>query len=384
MTTNSSSTSSAIAFFNADTSKQCQDILTHLTNKGYQLSNIGATEDKQHLITDSSYDVIISLDPIQDLEFFRILRDQSPNASHQRPLLVLITEGFTGEIPTDWADIILPPIPQYIDYQLQTVLRLRSETSALRQQNQILKTEVSQLKDDIKEQKHSSEAVEILKNAIVRNVSHELKTPLLQVKSAVAMLAEDSTENDLIAYATGATARLEILVKNITLLGTSLDINLGPVIVRDAIEYARRNIGRIWEHRNEAGRLKLHIEDNLPPVRVDKQGLNTVLQLLIDNALKFSKDVNDNDVVEIAVTKHDSQVKIAIRDYGIGIPQNQLESIFEIFYQIDASSTRPYGGTGVGLAIVKLILDGHDCVIYVESTVGEGSTFWFMLPTVDI
>lgn len=380
MTTNSSGINSAIAVFNAEASTQHKDILSYLSNKGYQLSTISTPEDKKRLTENTAYDAIISLTPASDLEYFRIFHEQSPDDPYLRPLLVVISEDFEGNLPTDYADIILPPIAKYIDYQLQTVLRLRTETTALRKKNQTLKSEISQLRCDLKDQKHSSDAVEILKNAIVRNVSHELKTPLLQVKAAVALLAEDSTENDLIAYATNATARLELLVKNITLLGTSLDINPSPVIVRDAIEYARRNIGRIWEHRNESGRLKLNVEENLPPTLVDKQGLSTVLQLLIDNALKFSKDD-----VKISATRHDSAfIKIVVEDNGIGIAQDQLDSIFEIFYQIDASSTRRYGGTGVGLAIVKLILDGHECVIHVESTVGEGSVFWFMLPIAEI
>lgn len=373
------STNPAIALFSAETSVWYQDIVSYLTNKGYHLNTVTTLEAKQSFVVSSSLDAIVSLTPATDLEFFRVFRDQSLKDPNLRPLLVLVAENFDGDIPYEWADIILPPIPKYIDYQLQTVLRLRAETTTLRLQNHELSGEVKNLKQKLKQQQHSSNAVEVLKNAIVRNVSHELKTPLLQVKSAVSLLAEDSTEKDLIAYATGATARLETLVKNITLLGSSLDINPGPVIVRDAIEYARRNIGRIWEHRNETGRIKLFIGEHLPPVFVDKQGLSTVLQLLIDNALKFSKQD-----VEVHAIKEDSWVKIAVKDTGIGIAKDQLESIFEIFYQIDASTTRRYGGTGVGLAIVKLILDGHDCVINVDSTEGKGSIFWFMLPAVTL
>ena len=361
-----------VALFTAETTTWNENILTYLTDKGYQLSTITTPEEKQNQVNKKSVDAIISLTPTTDLEFFRLVRDSSTEEDHLRPLLILITDDFEGDLPYQWADIILPPNPQYIDYQLRTVLRLRHE-------NTTLNKKISELNEQLKTQQESTNAVEVLKNAIVRNVSHELKTPLLQVKSAVALLAEDSKEADLIDYATGATARLETLVKNITLLGSSLDVNPGPVIVRDAVEYAKRNIRRIWEHRNSMERIELHVETNLPPVLADKQGLSTVLQLLIDNGLKFSEKN-----VEVYAELIDKEIKITIRDHGIGIAQNQLDSIFDIFYQIDPSSTRRYGGTGVGLAIVKLILDRHDCIIHVLSEENKGSKFWFNLPIVEL
>ena len=361
-----------VALFTAETTPWNENILTYLTDKGYQLSTITSLEGKQDHVNKQSVDAIISLTPATDLEFFRLVHDSSTPENHLRPLLVLITDDFEGNLPYEWADIILPPNPKYIDYQLRTVLRLRNENTTLSQK-------ITELNEQLKTQQESTNAVEVLKNAIVRNVSHELKTPLLQVKSAVALLAEDSKEADLIDYATGATARLETLVKNITLLGSSLDVNPGPVIVRDAVEYARRNIRRIWEHRNSMNRIELHVEANLPPVLADKQGLSTVLQLLIDNGLKFSEKN-----VDVYVESLDKEIKITIRDYGIGIAQNQLDSIFDIFYQIDPSSTRRYGGTGVGLAIVKLILDRHDCTIHVLSQENKGSKFWFNLPIFEL
>src|SRR5690606_5375642 len=149
----------------------------------------------------------------------------------------------------------------------------------------------------------------------------ELKTPLLQVKSAVALLAEDVKDEKLADYARGATARLETLVKNITLLGSSLDMNPSPVIVRDAIEYAKRNLGRIWEHVDARDRIKIDIEENLPPVLADKQGLSTALQLLMDNALKFSKE----DITIYVRRSDKTRIEIGVRDQGIGIEQEHID-----------------------------------------------------------
>jgi signal transduction histidine kinase len=122
-------------------------------------------------------------------------------------------------------------------------------------------------------------------------------------------------------------------------------------------------------------RITMKLEANLPAVQADKQGISTVLQLLMDNALKFSKDI-----VEVTAVHVDDQVRVAVVDHGIGIAKDQLGLIFDSFYQVEHSSTRRYGGTGVGLAIAKLILDHHGSQIMVDTEVGKGSTFSFLLP----
>jgi len=234
---------------------------------------------------------------------------------------------------------------------------------------------IRKLEHDLSRQKEQTDQVEILKEAIVRNVSHELKTPLLHVKSAVSLMAEDvGKENKLIRYAENATARLETLVTNITMFGSSLDLNLSPVIARDAVEYAHRNLLRSWESKEQAKRIRLYIDDDLPPVLADRQGLSTILQLLLDNALKFS-----DGTIEVHVHQIEDTIEFAVRDYGIGIHPNNLKSIFESFYQIDPSSTRRYGGTGVGLALVKLLIEKHQSEIKVDSKLDEGSKFSFRL-----
>lgn len=251
----------------------------------------------------------------------------------------------------------------------------------LHEKNRQLLDKINGLQGQIEQQHRSSDEIEVLKNAIVRNVSHELRTPLLQVKSAVSLIAEDVSDQKLVSFAENAMARLETLVKNITMYGQSLDIRLGPIILRDSVEYARRNLGRIWERRSEADRIQLKIADRLPPVLADKQGLSTVMQLLMDNALKFS---GKEQPIEVIGCLREDHIYIAVRDYGIGIAPDKIQDIFESFYQIDYSTTRRYGGMGIGLALVKLILEHHNTQINVDSELGKGSTFWFLLPCVNL
>jgi signal transduction histidine kinase len=102
-----------------------------------------------------------------------------------------------------------------------------------------------------------------------------------------------------------------------------------------------------------------------------------VLMLFLENALKF--DPANQDVI-IAAEVEEEQVRIGVQDHGIGIPEAEFDHIFKEFYQIDSSPTRHFGGSGLGLALAKLLCDMMETPIFVESEVGVGSTFFFYLP----
>lgn len=252
-----------------------------------------------------------------------------------------------------------------------------------------LAAENAALRAQLNAQKRMSGDAELLRNAIVRNVSHELKTPLLQIKSAVAMLAEDrhsesanGSNSKLAEYAMEATVRLEAVVRNITQLADTLDIQPEPMHVHEAVEHALRNLRRSWEFKAQMERIKVELADDLPMVLADKQGLGVTLQLLLDNALKFS-----SKTVRVSARRASSRSKwviVSVRDYGIGIAPDKLEKIFDPFYQVDYSSTRRFGGTGVGLAIVRTILERHHAEIKVKSEIAKGSTFSFALRAAEV
>lgn len=140
-------------------------------------------------------------------------------------------------------DSILPANSPFLMQQLKKIV-------SLYRKNHDLEAKVDTLESDVAKQKRKSSEIELLKNAIVRNVSHELRTPLLQVKSAVSLIGEDASDEKLVNYAKNAVSRLEIHIKNITMLGHSLDINVSPIILRDAIQYAKRDLTRIWTRKS--------------------------------------------------------------------------------------------------------------------------------------
>lgn len=245
---------------------------------------------------------------------------------------------------------------------------LRAEIAALRVENE-------RLSGALARQQQAANDLELLRNAILNNVSHEMKTPLLHVKAAVSNLKEEYGENRLIDYATTATTRLEGIIRNITLLADSLSIRPTPAPIRDSIDQALRSLRRSWEHKDHVERVEVQVDSDLPPVLIDPQAMGIALQLLIDNALKFSKTP-----VQVRAKRTKQGVRVDICDTGIGIAEDQLARIFEPFYQVESGTTRRFSGMGVGLAIVRIILERHQVTIQVKSKPGKGSTFSFVLP----
>jgi signal transduction histidine kinase len=115
----------------------------------------------------------------------------------------------------------------------------------------------------------------------------------------------------------------------------------------------------------------------MPPVRGDAGRLRDVIQNLLDNAVQYTPT---GGRIVVSAKAMNGDVVFEVADNGIGIPQADLERIFERFYRVDDARSREIGGTGLGLAIAKHIVEAHTGRIWVESTVGEGSSFHFSIP----
>lgn len=115
----------------------------------------------------------------------------------------------------------------------------------------------------------------------------------------------------------------------------------------------------------------------MPAVQADPDRLAWVVFQLVDNGIKFTPDGGH---VTLGAQAESDAVAVWVRDTGIGIPPERRAELFEPFHQLDGSMTRRYSGTGLGLALVRLILDAHGAPIRVESVEGAGSTFRFALP----
>jgi len=112
----------------------------------------------------------------------------------------------------------------------------------------------------------------------------------------------------------------------------------------------------------------------------DPGAVDQILTNLVDNAVKYT---DPGGSVDVTIEDHANRLRVRVRDSGIGIPQTDLSRIFERFYRVDKARSRALGGTGLGLSIVKHLVQTMGGEIYVESQLGEGSTFTFTLPLGD-
>jgi signal transduction histidine kinase len=367
-----------LTLITTDCPKWLPEVSTQLGKANYQATIANSTDDAWHIIRAQQPDaLLVAGNQAENLSMFQAIRDELP--PEEQPLLVLLTDQLNHNILPLTADIIAPPNPiDYLERQLRTLIELRAKNAKLKADNDRLQREVEI-------EKQSSGGINLLRNSIVRNVAHELRTPLLQVKAAVGLLAEDMGDSTtLIGLAQRATTRLEGVVQSITMLNELVNETyenraFEAVQLKEVVDSAIRNLRRSWEHKDHVDRIKVQIPTRLSPVWGEKHRLVIVMQLLIDNALKFSEDE-----VEVSAKRVDKDVIISVRDSGIGIPNDKIQHIFDTFYQVDNSSTRPYGGMGIGLAIVRFILERHSTVIEVNTQVGKGSTFSFKLPTANL
>ena len=123
--------------------------------------------------------------------------------------------------------------------------------------------------------------------------------------------------------------------------------------------------------------IKLYITPGLPKVLGDHKRLLQVFINLLDNAIKYTPEGGS---ITVSATSKEKIVQIDISDTGIGISEKDLPRIFERFYRVDKARSRELGGTGLGLSIVKHIIQAHNGQVWVQSTLGQGSTFSFTIP----
>jgi signal transduction histidine kinase len=133
--------------------------------------------------------------------------------------------------------------------------------------------------------------------------------------------------------------------------------------------------------RAAATGVQLHsnVSDTVPSISGDFKRLAQALHQLLDNACKFSESGSEV-FIEPQISEDEEYILLSVTDRGIGIPDEEHDRIFERFYQVDGSPSRRYGGTGLGLALVKEIAEGHNGWVELDSTLGEGSTFTIGLP----
>jgi signal transduction histidine kinase len=245
--------------------------------------------------------------------------------------------------------------------------------------------ENAHLFEEIAQKSRELEIASQHKSQFVANMSHELRTPLAAILGYAELMQEGFYE-PLGQKSLDALTRIRSNGKHLLgLINTVLDIakiesgqftlNMSEYAIESIVETVRSATESLAQNKKLT--LKTDVAKSMPIGLGDEQRLSQVLLNLVGNAIKFT----DTGEVRIAASAINGHFYVSVADTGPGIPEQERTRIFDQFHQVDSSLTKAAGGTGLGLAIAKQIVEMHGGRIWVESTVGEGSTFQMELPT---
>ncbi|MEE8359135.1 MAG: PAS domain S-box protein [Candidatus Hydrothermarchaeales archaeon] len=220
-----------------------------------------------------------------------------------------------------------------------------------------------------------------MKEELITNISHELKTPITVANSSIELVLDDLSPEpyEILLRGKKSLDHLNDLVYDLVEIAKSKE---KPV----KREYTPVNIDEVvnevvFKARYFANKKRVEIEtsvkDDLPLVMGDRPRLYEALMHLVENGIKFN---HVGGKVRISAKPKRDIIEISVKDTGIGIEKEYYDKIFENFFQIDGTIIRKYGGTGIGLALVKNIVEAHGGRVWVESEPGKGSKFTFTLP----
>ena len=274
---------------------------------------------------------------------------------------LVVTRNSVGEFPTEIVDL------------LQTF----AAQSTLAIQNARLFREIEQKSREL-------QVASQHKSQFLANMSHELRTPLNAILGYTELIVDQiygpvpDKIRDVLERVQKSGRHLLSLINDVLDLSKieagQLTLSLNDYTFEEAAQSVATSVGSL------AAEKKLHLLVDVPPGlpvgRGDERRITQVLLNLVGNAIKFT----DAGEVAVRVKVRDAMFEVSVADTGPGIREEDRQKIFEEFQQVDSSSTKTKGGTGLGLAIAKRIVEMHGGRLWVESTVGKGSTFFFSIP----
>ena len=262
--------------------------------------------------------------------------------------------------------------------------QLKEKNQTLQQQNQTLEAVITALQ----KAKQAAEEANSVKSQFMANISHELRTPMNAIIGYSELLKEEAEDlqitglvddidniekagrhlldiiNDVLDFSKIETGKMALCLESIEILNLINDIK---IIVQPLV-------------KNQLNHLEIDCADNIGTMYADLSKVRRILLNLLSNASKFT----ENGTIKLIVSKESEEntqwIKFIVNDTGIGITDEQQQQIFHIFTQADGSSTRKYGGIGMGLTVTKRFVDIMQGTIHVESQLGQGSTFTVRLP----
>jgi signal transduction histidine kinase len=286
---------------------------------------------------------------------------------------------FLGQALLDLKLIDRATLDQSITEQ---IIQLRS---ALQATNRNLERRVQERTAELQEALQRLSQLSQMKANFIANISHELRTPLTHVKGYLELLVTESLgsitdeQRHALQVSQRATGKLQDMIEDLIMFSLA---SRGEM----SMKQEPTDIGRLAKlsvnsalQKGEGRGVSVHatVDDNLPLVQADPEKIGWVLNQLLDNGIKFTPSAGR---VVINIKEEGANlVMVSVIDTGIGIPAERIAEIFEPFHQLDGSSTRHAGGTGLGLSLVRQIVEAHGSMLDAVSMEGKGSTFRFPL-----
>lgn len=242
--------------------------------------------------------------------------------------------------------------------------------------------EITELNDTLNYVSIELEKVERLRRELIANVSHDLRTPLTMITGYAEMIrdlpGEDTPENMQVII--DEATRLSSLVKDLIDISVIQNGTTKLTPTKYNLTESIKTIFKRYSKLIEQNEFKLEFNHDADAyVYADEMKISQVIYNLVNNAINY---IGDDKLVIVTQKIKEDTVRIEVSDHGIGIPQDKLDHIWDRYYRVKEHK-RAIIGTGLGLSIVKSVLDLHGGKYGVESTPGEGSTFWFEIKTVE-
>ena len=257
---------------------------------------------------------------------------------------------------------------------------------------------------EIQEKNKELYRLEHLKSEFVSIVSHELRTPITPLKTALQIISSGragAVTGSMNKFLTMANKNIESFAKIINDLLDMSKIEAGKMDYKFSSTNFEKIIDYVISQQNNVAeekglKLTTTFDDNFASVFADSSRMTQVLNNLLSNAIKFTREGGTIDISTKIVDAKDincpecfadeikklkgKYIQVCVKDEGIGIEEENLPKVFDQFKQLESSLSREVGGTGLGLPIVRKILDAHNGAIWAESKINEGSSFYFVLP----
>ncbi len=273
---------------------------------------------------------------------------------------------------------------EYDESDVRQLTLLMQEMWGLIQQKRT-DDELKNYADELSKANEELRSLDKMKNEFLSNISHELKTPLVSIIGYTKLIDGESvgTVNDKQKKALGTvirnSERLRHLIESLLYMSKAqygnVEYTFDRVSISEIIDDAIVDLKLMAD--NKGLTIEKQVPGDLPLINGDKDKLANMLNSLVDNAIKFT---NSGGKITLTASEEDGNLHITVNDTGIGIAKEFRSNLFKKFYQIDSSTTRRYGGTGLGLYISKHIVEVHNGKIWIESEEDVGTTVHVSIP----